>query len=318
VSVEVVITSSGAPAMRDVACGEVMHPGTGPGVEPDELYVAPSRLEARLRDDANGAGEPLVLLDVGLGAASNAIAAWRVSESLSASPADRARRLEIVSFDNTLEALELALRPEHAASFGLTSDDAHAAATALLRDGRHETARTVWRLALGDFPEMLAREPDASADVVFWDFYSSKTHPRLWTVSTFRGLRRVCRAGATLHTYSTATAFRSALLLAGFAVGLGGRTGLREHTTIAAADLADVAEPLDARWLARIARSTAAFPADVGDDDATRAEALARVRACPQFAGLQERALASSTRFRALAAIGNSVPTVTSKPRSSR
>jgi hypothetical protein len=50
VSCEVVITSSGAPAMRDIASGEVMHPGTGPGVEPLELYVAPSRLAARLAE----------------------------------------------------------------------------------------------------------------------------------------------------------------------------------------------------------------------------------------------------------------------------
>jgi queuine tRNA-ribosyltransferase len=274
VSVDVVITSSGAPAMRDLESGEVMHPGTGPGVEPRELYVAPSCLEARLRADAGG---DLVLLDVGLGAASNAIAAWRVSESLPAS----ARRLEIVSFDNTLEALELALRPEHAESFGLGADGAHLAASALLRVGRHETARTVWRLALGDFPAMIAREPEASADVVFWDFYSSKTHPHLWSTATFRALRRVCRSGATVHTYSTATAFRSALLLAGFAVGLGGRSGLREHTTIAAVDVADLALPLDARWLQRLERSTAAFPVDVTDD--TKADALARVRACAQF-----------------------------------
>lgn len=281
-SVDVVITSSGAPAMRDLASGEVMHPGTGPGVEPIELYVEPSRLASRLQGGSSG---DFVLLDVGLGAASNAIAAWRVSESLPRA----ARRLEIVSFDNTLEALELALRPEHAASFGLgrPSDDgegAHAAASALLRHGRHETARTVWRLALGDFPETIAREPEASADLVFWDFYSSKTHPHLWSVSTFRALRRVCRSGATVHTYSTATSFRSALLLAGFAVGLGGRSGLRQHTTIAAVDVADLATPLDARWLQRLARSTAAFPVDVTDD--ALADALARVRACPQFSAV--------------------------------
>ena len=282
-SCEVVITSSGAPAMRDKASGEVMHPGTGPGVEPQELYVTPSRLAERLCDP-RGEGASLVLLDVGLGAASNAIAAWRVSESLP----NATRRLEIVSFENDLSALALALEPEHAESFGLTSTgtDAHAAASALLRSGRHETARTVWRLCRGDFPERIAAEPAASADVVYWDFYSAKTHPHLWSVSTLRALRRVCRSGATLHTYSTATSFRAALLLAGFMVGVGGRTGLRAETTIAAADLADLEQPLDARWLKRLERSTAAFPADVASDPAARAEAVALVRACAQFSGV--------------------------------
>lgn len=281
-SCEVVITSSGAPAMRDVASGEVMHPGTGPGVEPVELYVTPSRLTERLCDERAG-GAPLVLLDVGLGAASNAIAAWRVSESLPRA----SRRLEIVSFENDLTALALALEPEHAASFGLTctESDALTAASTLLRDGHHETARTVWRLAQGDFPERIAAEPAASADLVFWDFYSAKTHPHLWSVPTLSALRRVCRSGATLHTYSTATSFRAALLLAGFMVGAGGRTGLRAETTIASVDLADLEQPLDARWLARLERSTAAFPEGVADDPAARARAIAQVHACAQFSG---------------------------------
>ena len=74
-------------------------------------------------------------------------------------------------------------------------------------------------------------------------------------------------------------------MLAGFAVGVGGGTGLRSETTIAAVDVSDLEQPLDARWLVRLARSSAAFPADVGSDEAARAEALSRVRACAQFAG---------------------------------
>jgi queuine tRNA-ribosyltransferase len=282
---EVILTRSGAPAMRDRASGEVMHPGTGPGVEPQALYVVPSRLDARLRGTGVGdVSDDLVLLDVGLGAASNAIAAWRVSEALR--DAHHARRLQIVSFDDDLSALELALRPEHAESFALTTTggDAHGAATELLASGLHETSRTTWRLSLGDFPVQLAREPSSSADIVFWDFYSSKTHPHLWSLATLRELRRVCRSGATLHTYSTATSFRAGLLLAGFAVGVGGGTGDRAETTLAAVDVADLERPLDARWLARLERSSAALPADVGDDAGARGAALAQIRACVQFA----------------------------------
>ena len=189
-----------------------------------------------------------------------------------------------MSFDHDLDALKLALEPEHAEAFGLTeADNAHAAATALLTDGRHETARTTWRLAFGDFLESVAREPAAMADVVFWDMFTRGANPHLWTVSAFRALRRACRAGATLHTYTTATSARSGLLLAGFAVGVGGRTGDREQTTIAATSAEELAQPLDARWLTRLTRSTAAFPTDVPDDADSRAEALALIRAHPQF-----------------------------------
>jgi queuine tRNA-ribosyltransferase len=254
-----------------------MHPGAGPRVEAATIYVAPSRLAARLQEG----GEPLVLFDVGLGAATNAITAWEVSEAQTPS----ARQLEIVSFEHDLDALKLALRPENAAALGLTHGgaNAHAAATALLLTGRHETPRTRWRLCLGDFPAMLAEVPDASVYIVFWDLFSPRTAPALWTVAMFRALRRVCRDGATLHTYSASTPTRSGLLLGGFAVGVGDPTGEHDETTIAATRIADLARPLGAPWLGRLARSSAPLPSDVPSDPEQRAEALAGVRACPQF-----------------------------------
>jgi queuine tRNA-ribosyltransferase len=273
--VEVVMLKSGVQAIRDCASGQIMHCGTGPAIESRMIYVEPSRLATRLQQPG---ADSLVVFDVGLGAASNALAAWRVSESLPPS----ARRLEIVSFDNDLEPLKLALRPEHAGSFGLNGE-ALAAATAILANARHDTARTAWRLAFGDLLESLAAAPAGSADIVYWDMYSREVCPELWTVSTFRSLWRACRAGATMHTYSAATSTRSGLLLAGFAVGLGDPTGDKEQTTIAAMNHADLASPLDARWLTRLERSSAPFPTDVPVDEAGRAAALAQIRAMSQF-----------------------------------
>jgi queuine tRNA-ribosyltransferase len=272
---EVVTLPSGVRAIRELASGEVMHPGAGPLVEAETVYVAPSRLAARLREG----GDALVLLDVGLGAATNAITAWKVSE---AAPAT-ARRLEIVSFEHDLDALRLALAPENADALGLTADGAREAAAALLERGEHATPRTRWRLRLGDFRDELALLPDASADVVFWDLFSPRTAPTLWTVAMFAAVRRVCRDGATLHTYSASTSTRAGLLLGGFAVGVGERTGDRDETTVAATRVADLARPLGEAFLGRLARSSVPFPNDVAGDPAARADALARVRACPQF-----------------------------------
>ena len=272
---EVVTLPGGPRAIKDRASGQVMHCGTGPSIEPDAIYVRPSRLDARLREG----GAELVLFDVGLGAASNALAAWQVSQAAPAS----ARRLEIVSFDHDLVPLELALLPENVASFGLASPQAQTAARTLLADGRYETERTVWRLALGNFPRCLALEADGSADIVFWDMYSANANPLLWTVEMFRKLRRACRDGATLHTTSAATSARTAMLLGGFAVGRSVGTGDRDETTIACTHHQGLEAPLDARWLQRLGRSSAAFPSDVSKDVDVRASAVAQVSALPQF-----------------------------------
>ncbi len=272
-SCEIVTTRSGARAVRDLATGELMHPVIGPIVEARELYVRPSRLEARLRDASSNANDPLVLLDVGLGAGSNAIAAWRLSESLPAS----ARRLDIVSFERSLDAMRLALQSENREAFAFDGP-AGDAGRAILEHGAYETARTRWRLVQGDLPDTLAPEPAASADVVFWDPFSPRANASLWTMTAFASLRRLCRDGATVHTYSSATATRSAMLLAGFAVGVGELTTDGKPTTECAVLARDVARPLGRRWVERLARSSAPFPADAPPD------ALDRIRALAQFA----------------------------------
>jgi queuine tRNA-ribosyltransferase len=257
--------------MRDRETGELMHPVAGPLVEADKLYIKASRLEARL---AEGTGQPLVLLDVGLGAGSNAIAAWKLSERMPPS----SRRLEMISFDRTTAALELALSNEHATAFGFAGD-ALGAARELLSRGRHETPRTTWRLEAGELPSTLSRVPERSSDVVFWDPFSPRATPALWTVAAFAALRRVCNDGATVHTYSAATATRSALLLAGFAVGIGDPSGVGKDTTQAAIAVDRLARPLGPRWLERVARSAAPFPADAPADALARVAALSQLSA---------------------------------------
>jgi queuine tRNA-ribosyltransferase len=267
--VVVVATRSGAPAMLDRELGEVMHPVVGPLVESDRLYIGPSRLAARL-SEANPAR--LVLFDVGLGAGSNASLAWKTAVSLPATT----RRIEIVSFDRRLDALRLASDPAHAPAFGLDGRAASAVRD-LLETGRHEQAGHIWRLVLGELPDVLEGEPAHGADIVFWDPFSPRANPQLWTVRAFRALWRACRVGATVHTYSGATATRTALLLGGFAVGFGEPTGDKAQTTTAAVDARDLLRPLDQRWLQRLARSSAPLPSDAPPD------ALGLIPSLPQF-----------------------------------
>lgn len=264
---EVVTTRGGARAVLDRATGEVMHPVVGPIVESTRLYVGPSRLAERLSVPGPG---PLVLLDVGLGAGSNAIAAWQVAHA----PREAARELVIVSFDRTLDALRLALA--HPADFGLEGAGGEAA-RGLLERGEHATERVRWSFVGGELPASLGSVPEGSADVVFWDPFSPRANPGLWTAAAFGALRPLCRTGCTVHTYGGATSTRSALLLAGFAVGLGEPIGEGKQGTCAAVDVADLDRPLDVRWLERVRRSSAPLPVDAP------ADALDRIERCAQF-----------------------------------
>lgn len=294
---ELVTTTRGAPALRDNLAGEVMHPTVGPREEAERLYVGQTQLAARLAGAAPGSplGKPLVVYDVGLGAGSNAAAAWRASEARAgadggagagedASAEDGAsaggdaraklRRLHLYSFERDLGAMEAALA--HAAAFGLDGA-VGVAARAILEVGVHETPRTRWRLVRGELPETLAEAPEP-ADLLFWDPYSVRADPTLWTVAAFARARARAASRALLVTYSNATRVRAALLLAGFAVGVGEAIGPKAETTIAAVHAADLARPLDRRFLARLGRSSAPLPPDAP------ADALARLAALPQLA----------------------------------
>ncbi|HET7752970.1 MAG TPA: tRNA guanosine(34) transglycosylase Tgt [Anaeromyxobacteraceae bacterium] len=262
-----IVHTEGGPAVRDRVAGEIMHPVVGAAAESEKLYVAQSRLAERLAEG----GEPLVLFDVGLGAGSNALAALRAARS--APPGSR--HLEIVSFERDTGALAFATTDESAERLGMAAQDL-AAARSLLESGVHEEERARWRLVRGDALETLPRQ-ELLADVVFWDPFSPRQDGDMWTVRAFSALRGRCGPRATLFTYSTATAVRSALLLAGFHVGVGDPSGPKAGTTAAAVDRGDLKRPLDQRWLERLARSSAPFPMDALGD------ALDRVRAHAQF-----------------------------------
>ena len=264
---EIVATSSGAASVRDAQAGEVMHPVIGATVESERLYVAQSRLVERLLQP----GPALVLFDVGLGAAGNALAAIRAARE---APPGR-RPLAVVSFERELGALSLACSDDGARRLGWSAEEA-AAARALLRDGRHEEAGLTWELRLGEALERLDDEP-LRADLVYWDPFSPKVNGGLWTAGAFARLAARAAPGAALFTYSTATATRSALLLAGFTVGHGDASGPKAETTAAALPPALPARPLGARWLVRLARSSAPFPPDAPGD------AMERIAALPQF-----------------------------------
>jgi queuine tRNA-ribosyltransferase len=116
------------------------------------------------------------------------------------------------------------------------------------------------------------------ADIVYWDPFSPRANPALWTVAAFSAARRIAGPRCTLYTYSASTATRLALLLAGWAVGVGDPIGDKAQTTAAAVAASDLSRPLDRGWLARLARPDVPLPSDAPFD------ALARARQAPQFA----------------------------------
>lgn len=269
---EIVGSDSGFSSVRDRASGEIMHSVNDPLEEARSVYVRQSGL-------AQGAAEkPLVLWDVGLGAATNAMAA--ILELEAVATRGPVHPVTIVSFENDLDSLRLA--SGHPAEFPHLR---HAAPGRLLRDGFWGSAdgKIRWQLVEGDFKDTVAAA--AAPDLIFYDPFSYKTDGELWTLKAFARVAERCHGRAVeLFTYSASTAVRAALLGAGFRVAKGVGTGPKEETTIALTPEAEVRERyplLGPEWLLRWERSRAQLP--LGLEEAQKDAFLEKIRSSPQF-----------------------------------
>jgi queuine tRNA-ribosyltransferase len=249
----------GFTSIRQVSSGEIMHSRTDPMEEARKLYVEQSRLGERLRAGAP-VSDPLIIWDVGLGGAANAMAAIECYESVSG-----AGPLQIISFENDLDSLRLAVSRIEDFPY-LRAEPAKA----ILSHGewRSPDQQLSWKLFFGDLLDTMTHAP--GPDLIFYDMFSTKTSAALWTLSTFRQLFAACAGRAVeLFTYTCSTANRAALLAAGFFVARGRNAGEKVETTIALTPAAlsspreSHREFLTLAWLAKWNRSAAKFPSDV-------------------------------------------------------
>jgi queuine tRNA-ribosyltransferase len=263
----------GFASIRQISSGEIMHSRTAPMEEARKLYVEQSCLAERLRENSL-TKEPLVIWDVGLGGGANAMAAIECYEQVSG-----ARPLHIISFENDLDSLRLALRQQH--DFPYLRVDATAA---ILADGHWQSpndAALSWELLPGDFLETMQRA--AAPALIFYDMFSTRSSSHLWTLGTFRKLFAACGGrDVELFTYTCSTANRAALLAAGFHLARGRNAGEKIETTIALtpatlrSSCARRRELLDSAWLAKWNRSAAKFPTDVAPNERSAFEKIIR------------------------------------------
>jgi tRNA U34 5-methylaminomethyl-2-thiouridine-forming methyltransferase MnmC len=257
-----------------------MHPGPGPTAEAEALYVRQLKLAARL---AAHTGE-FVVWDVGLGGAANALALLRASRELKGTT-------RLVSFDHSPEPLAFASR--HRVELGYFTGY-EAAVEQLLKQHHVEftdgSRQVAWHFRQADFPKFIGSTEAATLakpHAVMFDAFSPARNPEMWTLPLFSHLHALLDPSrpCALATYSRSTLVRVALLLAGFFVGRGLATGLKEETTVAANRLALLDNPLDKLWLQRAQKSGSAEPlADAVYQQAPlTAGTHARLRAHVQF-----------------------------------
>lgn len=226
----------------------------------------------------------IVVWDVGLGAAHNAMAAVRCFEKvLKENGAEKLNKLKIISFECDLDPLKLACK--HNKEFPHLH---HSAPFKLLKEGKwsDSTGLLEWKLVEGDYLKLFDKEE--KPDIIFYDPFSPKTDCDCWSLESFRRLYEYCKGKSfELYTYTTSTMIRAAMLVSGMWVAKGAATGPKESTTIAFSDKEtalnhkSAVKLLDKEWLARWHRSQAQFPKELTDEE--KAEFTVKIENHPQF-----------------------------------
>lgn len=252
---EIVRLANGVHSVRSKAENETFHPVLGPLDEARELYVD----QLGFREKIVRVQREFVVWDIGLGAAGNVLALLISSHGTRS-------RLRILSFDRTLEPLEVAI--QHADEL-IYPRDYVSELQQLAREKHVRIERGYreieWQVNVGDFPQLVAAA-EAKAwpkpDAILFDAFSPAKNPAMWTLPLFRRMYELLdpQRPCAMPTYSRSTMLRVTLLLAGFFVGVGRPIAEKEETTIAANDLSLIEEPLPISWLKRARNSTCAEP----------------------------------------------------------
>ncbi len=284
-----IMSKGGIYSIRQRSSGEVMHSISSPDVEAQLLYVDQSQLIRRASQVALG---EVVVWDVGLGAAHNAMAAIRSyekkahelevecqSEGKDFDITALLAPLHVVSFEDDLDSLRLALaNPQY---FPHTRNSAP---HLLLKHGswhsKHLPVR--WTLISGDFYETVHTAPPG--EIIYYDLFSSKSNSDHWSLSCFEAIKKYAGHNASLYCYTVSTSTRAALLASGFYVAKGIATPPKEETTAAFCGDDPTFERfnlLGEEWLSRWERSQARWPADLPENQ--RAIFESKVRNHPQW-----------------------------------
>ncbi|TGM59889.1 tRNA guanosine(34) transglycosylase Tgt [Leptospira adleri] len=256
-------------SVRQRSSGEVMHSVNDPSEEAKSLYVIQSglseKLSDRLRDSKESkAANPFVIWDVGLGAATNSMAAIRCYEEV-----DSPIPMNMISFECDLDPFRLAMR-----NIGCFPHLFHKAPRSILEKGNWTSVSggLQWDLVEGDFEKTFSTQK--IPDLVYYDPFSFKTDSKLWQPDFLKKLFLFLQGdpkNTMLITYSASTAVRSSLIFAGFWVGKGAGTGPKSETTVAYTKPPESKEEfsrlLGGEWLGRRQRSHARFRTDWNENE---------------------------------------------------
>jgi tRNA U34 5-methylaminomethyl-2-thiouridine-forming methyltransferase MnmC len=205
---ETIKTKDNSTTFRNTLIDETYHSTTGAKEEAVEKYALPCGISDR---------EEVKILDVCFGLGYNSAAAIDMFKG---------KRIEIVGLENDTDILDMISKIDYPFS-------SKEIIIKLTKEKKYTSEKVRAQIIVGDARESVKKLPALTFDVVFFDPFSPKKCPELWTLQFFSDVYRVMKKGGVLVTYSCAGIVRRNMQAAGFVVSDGPRVGRKSPGTIA-------------------------------------------------------------------------------------
>jgi tRNA 5-methylaminomethyl-2-thiouridine biosynthesis bifunctional protein len=205
---------------------DVYHPRAGAFVQARHVFLGGNQLPARWQGR-----QRFVVLETGFGLGNNFLATWQAWRE----DAARCERLVFISVEQhpfTADDLRHALAESPVPALARALVNAWPAHTHNLHTLDFEGGGVRLLLALGDVRRWLP-ELVADVDAFYLDGFAPARNPQMWEPHIFKAVARLAMPGATLATWTSATAVRAGLRAAGFEVEEARGTGGKRDITLA-------------------------------------------------------------------------------------
>ncbi len=231
-------TQDGSFTFFSAAFNETFHSRQGARTEAIEKFAIATHLP-RLAQQAQATGSPIKLLDICYGLGLNTAAAletlWQIAPhcpvelyalELDASVPLAAIAPELIQTWSPPVQAALQALARHQAFPGLNArsnarPNGPSTTDPTNQDPPGATIPLTAQLLIGDARQTIAQVQAAhfQADAIFFDPFSPRRCPQLWTIDFFRQVAQCLAPSGRLATYSRAASVRSAMLATGFQLG---------------------------------------------------------------------------------------------------
>jgi tRNA U34 5-methylaminomethyl-2-thiouridine-forming methyltransferase MnmC len=189
-------TGDGSFSFHSALFGESFHSTCGAKAEAILKFIVPSGIVRKAMT------QPAIhLLDVCFGLSYNTAAAL---DSLAHLPD---LSIEVIGLENNLQSLETAIQANF---LNIWSERTQTLIKELCRHQRVTADQITLQLLVADARQTIAQVPDQWADAIFFDPFSPRVCPQLWTIDFCRLVAHKLKPDGYLITYSCASAVRSA------------------------------------------------------------------------------------------------------------